>query len=73
MNDWESAQKAAKFKADDQTAIFKRQNRTPTFFVFIDWNEDSSVKVNSLEMEGDENLLAIFPVCKKERNRKATV
>ena len=21
------------------------------FFVFIDWNEDSSVKVNSLEME----------------------
>ena len=52
MNDCESAQKAAKFKADDQTAIFKRQNRTPTFFVFIDWNEDGSVKVNSLEMEG---------------------
>jgi len=23
------------------------------FFVFKDWNEDSSVKVNSLEMEGD--------------------
>jgi hypothetical protein len=35
MNDCESAQKAAKFKADDQTSIFKRQNRTPTFFVFI--------------------------------------
>ena len=52
MNDCESAQKAAKFKADDQTSIFKRQNRTPSFFVFIDWNEDSSIKVNSLEMEG---------------------
>jgi hypothetical protein len=52
MNDCEPALKAAKFKAYDQTSIFKRQNRTPTFYVFIDWNEDSSIKVNSLEMEG---------------------
>jgi hypothetical protein len=36
MNDCEPAQKAAKFKGDDQTSIFKRQDRRPTFFVFID-------------------------------------